>query len=275
VSPNARDRARAKRRYVKRQAKLAQRQQARRIRQQVGGASLAIVLVVFGVFALAKWNGSTSKKTPTAASTPSASTSATPSTSPTTSPSPGACPTATAKTVAKPQQFSSPPPKTLAAGRTWTATVATTCGDMTFQLDGKKAPQTVSSFIFLARKGFFNNTTCHRLTTSGLYVLQCGDPTGTGNGGPGYGYGIENAPASGDYPAGTIAMARTSDPKSNGSQFFLVYQDSKLPTDGGGYSIFGTITKGLAVVKDVAIGGASGGDGAPNTPINITSVSVK
>jgi peptidyl-prolyl cis-trans isomerase B (cyclophilin B) len=275
VSPNARDRAHAKRRYVKRQANLAQKQQARRTRQQVGGASLAIVLVVFGVFALAKWNGSSTKKPASAASTPSATASATPTSSATSGA--GACPKVTAKSVPKPQQFTSAPPKTLAADRTWTATVATSCGEMTFQLDGKKAPETVSSFIYLARKGFFDNTSCHRLTTTGIFVLQCGDPTGTGNGGPGYGYGIENAPASGDYPAGTIAMARTSDPKSNGSQFFLVYQDSKLPTDGGGYSIFGTITKGLDVVRNVAVGGAAGGsgDGAPNTPINITSVSVK
>ncbi len=105
------------------------------------------------------------------------------------------------------------PPKSLAAGRTWTATVATTCGTMTFTLDGKKAPQTVASFIFLARKGFFDNTPCHRLTTSGLFVLQCGDPTGTGSGGPGYEFGIENAPATGDYPAGTVAMARETAPE--------------------------------------------------------------
>jgi peptidyl-prolyl cis-trans isomerase B (cyclophilin B) len=150
---------------------------------------------------------------------------------------------------------------------------------MTFTLDGKKAPQTVASFVFLARKGFFNKTTCHRLTTDGLYVLQCGDPTASGNGGPGYGFGIENAPADGKYPAGTIAMARTSDPKSNGSQFFLVYQDSTLPTDGGGYSIFGTVTTGLDVVTKVAASGAAAADSTgntpPNTPINITSVTVK
>ena len=83
---------------------------------------------------------------------------------------------------------------------------------MTLDLDGKKAPQTVASFIFLARKGYFDNTTCHRLTTSGLYVLQCGDPTGSGSGGPGYGFGIENAPKAGDYPAGTLAMARADQP---------------------------------------------------------------
>ncbi len=263
MSPNARDRARAKRRYVKRQANLAQRQQARRTRAQIIGASFAIVLVILGVFGLSKWTGSSNKKSTSASSAPSA----TPA---------SACAKVTPATVAKPQQFKAPPPASLAAHRSWTATVKTTCGTMTFLLDGQKAPQTVSSFIFLARKGFFDNTTCHRVTTSGLYVLQCGDPTGTGNGGPGYGFGIENAPKAGTYPAGTIAMARTSDPKSNGSQFFIVYQDSTLPTTGGGYSIFGTVTSGSQVVLDVAAGGANPqGDGAPKIPINITSVSVK
>jgi peptidyl-prolyl cis-trans isomerase B (cyclophilin B) len=266
VSPIARDRARAKRRYAKRQATLAQRAKARRTRQQVTAAVLSILVVVGGVFAVTKWVGSSSgKKTaaPAASSTPTGPT----------------CPKATADKVAKPQQFSKAPDKTLAAGRTWTASVATTCGPMTFELDGAKAPQTVSSFIYLARKGFFNNTTCHRLTTTGIFVLQCGDPTATGGGGPGYGFGIENAPASGDYPAGTIAMARADDPKSNGSQFFLVYKDSKLPTEGGGYSIFGTVKTGLDVLTKVAASGAAAADStgntAPNTPINITSVTVK
>jgi peptidyl-prolyl cis-trans isomerase B (cyclophilin B) len=272
VSPNARDRARAKRRYAKRQANLARRAQARRTRQQVSAAVVGVVLVVGGVFGVSKLTGGGS--TPKAAS-PGASSTATGTP---TSPAPGStCPTVKATTVAKPQQFTAPPPKTLAAGRTWTATVATSCGDMTFTLDGAKAPQTVASFVFLARQHFFDKTTCHRLTTSGLYVLQCGDPTASGNGGPGYGYGIENAPANGAYPAGTIAMARTSDPKSNGSQFFLVYKDSTLPTDGGGYSIFGTVSSGLDVLDKVAAGGVEGGgqDGKPARPLNITSVTVK
>jgi peptidyl-prolyl cis-trans isomerase B (cyclophilin B) len=270
VSPNARDRARAKRRYAKRQATLAQRAKARRTRQQVTAAVLSILVVVGGVFAVTRLVGSSSDKksaSPAASSTPSDT------------PTGPTCPKATADKVAKPQQFSKAPDKTLAAGRTWTASVATTCGPMTFDLDGAKAPQTVSSFIYLARKGFFNNTTCHRLVTTGIFVLQCGDPTATGNGGPGYGFGIENAPAGGDYPAGTIAMARTSDPNSNGSQFFLVFKDSKLPTDGGGYSIFGTVKTGLDVLTKVAASGAAEADATgntpPNTPINITSVTVK
>jgi peptidyl-prolyl cis-trans isomerase B (cyclophilin B) len=274
VSPNARDRARAKRRYAKRQATLAQRAKARRARQQVTAAVLSILVVVGGVFAVTKWVGSGNDKKPSAAGATS-----TPTNTPTSTPTGPTCPKATAAKVAKSQQFSKAPDKSLAAGRTWTASVATTCGPMTFELDGAKAPQTVSSFIYLARKGFFNNTTCHRLVTTGIYVLQCGDPTATGNGGPGYGFGIENAPSSGDYPAGTIAMARTNDPNSNGSQFFLVYKDSKLPTDGGGYSIFGTVKSGLDVLTKVAASGAAAADATgntpPNTPINITSVTVK
>jgi peptidyl-prolyl cis-trans isomerase B (cyclophilin B) len=277
VSPSARDRARAKRRYAKRQANLARKAQARRTRQQVTAAVLGVLIVVGGVFGITKLTGN--DKTSAKGATPGASSSASPSSSATASATPtaGACPTAAAAKVVKPQQFSTAPPKTLAANRTWTATVKTTCGTRTFTLDGAKAPQTVSSFIFLAQKHFFDKTTCHRLTTSGIYVLQCGDPTAGGSGGPGYGYGVENAPADGKYPAGTIAMARTSDPNSNGSQFFLVYEDSVLPTDGGGYSIFGTVSKGLDVVTKVAAGGVQGGgsDGSPATPVNITSVTVK
>src|SRR6478752_7151679 len=98
---------------------------------------------------------------------------------------------------AKPQQFAKPPSKSLAENATWRATIKTNCGTIVIDLDGKVAPQTVSSFIFLSQKGFFDDVPCHRLTTSGLFVLQCGDPTGSGSGGPGYGYGIENAPPDG------------------------------------------------------------------------------
>ncbi len=176
-----------------------------------------------------------------------------------------------------PPSFESPPDPALAQGATWNATISTNCGDITLQLDGAKAPQTVASFISLSQQGYFDDSPCHRLTTGGLFVLQCGDPTGTGTGGPGYTFGIENAPKDGDYPTGTVAMARTSAPDSNGSQFFIVYQDSKLPTDGGGYSIFGTVTEGLSIVKELAKAGVSGGgsDGAPDQPISILGVSVE
>ena len=149
----------------------------------------------------------------------------------------------------------------------------------TIELLGAKAPATVSSFILLAKEDYWAPSPCHRLTgdDQGLWVLQCGDPTGTGAGpGPGYHYGIENAPADGKYPRGTVAMARTSDPNSNGDQFFIVYKDTTLPTDGGGYSIFGTVTKGMDIVDKIAAAGVYSVDGmSPMAPISILSVSVQ
>ena len=90
-------------------------------------------------------------------------------------------------------------------------------------------------------------------------------------------HGIENAPADGAYPPGTLAMARTQDPNSNGGQFFIVYDDTTLPVDGGGYSIFGRVTEGLEIVQAVADQGVDGGrgDGAPAQPISILSVDVE
>jgi peptidyl-prolyl cis-trans isomerase B (cyclophilin B) len=176
-----------------------------------------------------------------------------------------------------PQQFKSPPSPSLAQDSTWEVTMQTNCGPIVMDLDGKDAPQTVASFLFLAQKKYFDDVPCHRLTTpdQGLEVLQCGDPTGTGSGGPGYGYGIENAPPTGDYPEGTVAMARTSDPNSNGSQFFIVYQDTQLPTDGGGYSIFGKVVQGLDIVKQVAAEGLAQDGTAPKQPVSILSVTAK
>src|SRR5690606_22140275 len=131
------------------------------------------------------------------------------------------------------------PDPALAEGRTWQVGLTTTAGGLSLELDGAAAPQAVASFVTLAEDGFFDGTTCHRLVTSGIFVLQCGDPTGTGTGGPGYAYGpIENAPADDVYPAGTVAMARMeNDGSSMGSQFFLVYEDSTIPSDAaGGYT---------------------------------------
>lgn len=172
--------------------------------------------------------------------------------------------------------FKSPPDPSLAEGAVWDATVETTCGNIALELYGDKAPQTVASFIFLAQQDYWVDSPCHRLTTAGIFVLQCGDPTGSGSGGPGYGFEIENAPANGRYPTGTLAMARSTDPNSNGSQFFIVYDDTTLPVEGGGYSIFGRVTDGLDIVEKIAEQGVSrgGADGAPAQPISILGVSV-
>jgi peptidyl-prolyl cis-trans isomerase B (cyclophilin B) len=191
-------------------------------------------------------------------------------------PAPGTCnqPPSTPSTAST---YASAPDPSLAQASTWTATISTNCGNITLQLYGDKAPQTVASFVFLAQHGYWKDSPCHRLTTSGIFVLQCGDPTGSGSGDPGYQYGIENAPPNGSYPVGTVAMARTSDPNSNGGQFFLVYKNSRLPTVGGGYSIFGRVTGGMDIVQRIAKAGVAGGltDGAPAQPISILNVSVR
>jgi peptidyl-prolyl cis-trans isomerase B (cyclophilin B) len=108
----------------------------------------------------------------------------------------------------------------------------------------------------LANAGYFDKSLCHRLTTQGLFVLQCGDPTLTGAGSPtGWkGYADENLPKAGakNYPAGTVAMAN-SGVNTNGSQFFLVYADTQL---GPNYTIWGKVTKGLDLLKKIGAVGA-------------------
>ena len=178
---------------------------------------------------------------------------------------------------ATPKTFETAPPADDVKGKTLVATITTTCGDLTVELDGEKAPQTVASFANLAEEGYWAPSPCHRVTTEGIFVLQCGDPTGTGTGGPGYTFGIENAPEDGTYPAGTLAMARTADPDSNGGQFFITYEETKLPTEGGGYTIFGTVTEGLDIVEKIAANKAldpQPNDGTPVSPISILSVDV-
>jgi peptidyl-prolyl cis-trans isomerase B (cyclophilin B) len=134
-------------------------------------------------------------------------------------------------------------------------TFSTNCGDIVVALNSK-APQTITNISALANAGYYNKSLCHRLTTEGLYVLQCGDPTLSGSGSPtGWkGYADENLPKEGpkNYPAGTVAMAN-SGPGTNGSQFFLVYADTQL---GPNYTIWGKITKGLDIVKKVGAVGA-------------------
>jgi len=210
--------------------------------------------------------GSPSTAAPSAASTSSA---------PSDTAAAGEC-TSPPPLPSAPPTFSEVPDASIAKGTTWRATLATSCGDIVLELYGDKAPQTVSSFIFLARQDYWKDSPCHRLVPEGIYVLQCGDPTGTGSGGPGYGYGIENAPADGSYPRGTLAMARTSDPNSNGGQFFIVFKDSQLPVEGGGYSIFGKVVKGMGIVDRIAQAGVEGGapDGPPQQPISILDVTV-
>jgi peptidyl-prolyl cis-trans isomerase B (cyclophilin B) len=157
-----------------------------------------------------------------------------------------------------------------------TLTLKTNCGDIQIEADGISAPLTVVSMSYLANKGFFDNSPCHRITTQGIFVLQCGDPSGTGSGGPAWTAPDENLPkGSGNiYPAGSVAMAN-SGPNTNGSQFFIVYEDdSKL---GPNYTLWGKIVKGLDIVKAIAELGSDNsngpGDGRPIQPIAIEKAS--
>lgn len=177
------------------------------------------------------------------------------------------------------------PAKTIAEGRPWIGGLSLNAVKLGISLDGAKAPQATSVFIDLAKKNFYTTTgaTCHRLTTDpALRVIQCGSPDGTSSGNIGYSYGpVENAPADGKYPAGTIAMARSTSAYSQGSQFFIVYADSTLPTNTGGYTIFGTVTAGLPeFVTQIADAGVSptsktATDGAPAVPTKITQLTVQ
>ncbi len=153
-----------------------------------------------------------------------------------------------------------------------TVTISTTVGDLEATLDREKTPCTVNSFVSLAEQGYFDDVTCHRMTTAGIFVLQCGDPTGTGAGGPGYSFADE-LDGSETYPAGTLAMANAG-PDTNGSQFFIVYADSELPP---AYTVFGHVDDAaVATVQGVADKGVDSptGDGAPKETVTMQKVSV-
>jgi peptidyl-prolyl cis-trans isomerase B (cyclophilin B) len=226
-----------------------------------------------------------------------------PSASASTSASASASATASAATVAEPAHHCSYtkatpvsknvglPPATPDYAASYQATIKTNLGPISVNLLNSKATCTVNSFVHLAEAGFFNNTQCHRLLTSGIYVLQCGDAyatastkldcseTGTvGTGTPGYEFASENL-TNAKYPAGTVAMAHGGTPNSNGSQFFIVYKDSSSGL-GTSYTPFGTVSSGLDIVQNVAKDGTSCtyaqvGGGVPKEKVIIDSVTIK
>lgn len=155
-----------------------------------------------------------------------------------------------------------------------TATVTIDLGDakVVATLDREAAPCTVNSFESLAAQGYYDGSECHRLSTTGIFILQCGDPTGTGRGGPGYTYDDELGQTR-TYPAGTLAMANAG-PNTNGSQFFFVFEDTPLPPN---YTVFGHLDEASnQVIADRAFQGHDAqypdGTGKPNLPTVIRSV---
>jgi peptidyl-prolyl cis-trans isomerase B (cyclophilin B) len=167
-----------------------------------------------------------------------------------------------------------PPFTAASAARPYTATLYTTQGNITFRALTSAAPCTTFSFRFLAEGGYFNGTHCHRLTVQVIYVLQCGDPTGTGSGGPGYVFNDENLSGA-TYPAGTVAMANAG-PDTNGSQFFFCWKNSsKIPPD---YTPFGVVSSGMNVLLKIASSGDDSqngpGDGYPTLYVQFNKVAI-
>ncbi|MCV7300037.1 peptidylprolyl isomerase [Mycobacterium barrassiae] len=283
---NEQRRATAKRKLERQLERRAAKERKRRLITIVGSA-VAAVIVVAAVVAVVVTRDNADSKNTAATDSPTTTSAA---------PSEGGLPAfaapaglgdncqypASASKASKPVK----PPRT---GKVPTepaqvsASMETNQGDIGLMLDNGKSPCTVNSFASLANQGFFKDTTCHRLTTSEfLSVLQCGDPTGQGTGGPGYQFPNEyptnqyqpDDPKLAEpvvYPRGTLAMANAG-PGTNGSQFFLVYQDSKLPPN---YTVFGTIDDtGLATLDKIAAAGTADGseDGKPKTEVKITSL---
>ena len=192
-------------------------------------------------------------------------------------------PTPSASADPRGQNVGNVPSPDLAEGRTWTGELVLNENvELGIELDGENAPQAVSVFLQEAQAGYYDGKTCHRLVqtdTAGL--LQCGSADGEGSSDPDFAFGpIENAPADGVYPAGTIAMARGADAFSQGKQFFVVFQDAELPADAaGGYTVIGEVTSGLeTLVSEIADEGlepeAGEGDGHPIVPTTITRITI-
>ncbi|MGV9852388.1 peptidylprolyl isomerase [Streptomyces sp. NPDC003442] len=277
VSNEQRRRQLAREKYLRQQQRRETARHKSRQRNVVIAAVLAVVLAGGGaVAATGALSGNDKDKKDDAAS------SATPSASPT-SKAPDPC-AKEAKAVAgkKPKKLSwkKEPAVTIDKSASYTMKLETTCGDISMTMDAGKAPHTVNSFSFLAGKGYFDHTKCHRLVNQGIYVLQCGDPQGTGAGGPGYTLPDENLKDAsikgGKYPAGTVAMANQYNPQTKqgrntgGSQFFLVYKKSDLPPD---YTPFGTVDKaGMKVLEKIANAGAAPPDQTMNTAPNASVV---
>ncbi|HEX3813019.1 MAG TPA: peptidylprolyl isomerase [Mycobacteriales bacterium] len=291
--PTEKQRRQAAQRKIARQLER-RREMARKRRQRnlVAGGAFAAVVAVILILVLATniFSGSNKKSD---ASAPSAS----PSTSVSASGTPASpFPTATfVKADRKPKATTGPckyaesttelqspyskdvglPPDPNPTPATGTVAVSlkTSHGALKLTLDRASAPCAVQSFVYLVKKGLYDNSSCPRLTTSGIYVLQCGDPSNSQNGGPTYAYKQE-ATSKSSYGAGVIAMANTGQAKSTGSQFFIIYKDSNSGLKKS-YSVVGRVSSGMDVVTKVAAGKSDNsnadGDGKPVLGLTIDS----
>jgi peptidyl-prolyl cis-trans isomerase B (cyclophilin B) len=264
ASSKDRERKLARAKIDRQQARRAERVRSQRQIQARVGTGIALLLVVALIGWSTHWFGATSPKPVVAAE----------------------CSWTPAAANSSLKDVGTPPTTGLSMTGVATMTITTNQGVIPVTLDVTQAPCNSESFSYLASKKFFDGTPCHRLTTSGIFVLQCGDPTGTGSGGPTYtipdehlpltdtGTGASASPASTViYPAGTVAVANTGSPGTGSSQFFLVYKDSPLAPS---YTVLGTMdASGLDVVKKIAAGGSTpASDGKPNTATTIQTLTV-
>jgi peptidyl-prolyl cis-trans isomerase B (cyclophilin B) len=268
----------ARERYQRQQARRTQRARRGRTSTIIGVACVVVAGLGVGTYFLVAGGGkpaSAASATPTATSSASAASTASSSPAATAAAQAAGPATHCAYTTSSPAARSVGVPSARPDGTAkYQATIVTNRGTVVIDLLNAKAACTVNSFVYLAGKSYFSNTTCHRLTTSGIYVLQCGDPTGTGSGGPGYKFADENLTGA-IYTAGTLAMANAG-PGTNGSQFFLVYRNSLALHPN--YTPFGTVVKGLGIIQNVAKAGtdnANGpGDGHPKQKVVIERVTI-
>ena len=145
------------------------------------------------------------------------------------------------------KHYSAPPQMQIETDRTYHAVIKTNKGDIHLDLNPAEAPTTVNNFVTLARDGYYDGVTFHRVVPR--FVIQGGDPTGTGSGGPGYKFKDEAVKR--PYKAGTVAMANAG-PHTNGSQFFICLEDQPgLPPN---YTIFGDTVAGMDVVRNIRVG---------------------
>jgi peptidyl-prolyl cis-trans isomerase B (cyclophilin B) len=287
VASSKREKELARQRAERQAARRAAATQRKKQRQAIIASVVAVLLVGTAITAAAVTLGGGDDPTDIAAPgvTPAASVQA--STAASDEPSVAASPAASAPEPSRAagdpgceyvptegpatREVTFPPTENVETKQVYDVTLTTNRGDIVFEMDSAQAPCTANNFRSLAHFKYFADTPCHRLTTEGISVLQCGSPDGSGNGGPGYSFADENLEGA-TYERGTVAMAN-SGPGTNGSQFFLVYEDSSLPPN---FTPFGTITAGLDVLEEVADAGSDeangAGDGMPNLPIQIQEV---